>query len=161
MKILHHPTLLDCVRVCHCLPEDEVRQAEAFSGLPFDPEYVAAQAYAQPEPFKFCAVDDEGHAIAVGGYVEQRPGVYRSYMLVADGAWERDGRALTLGVKRVMRDMFKAGAHRLETFALANRHQAHRWYEVLGMRREGRLHCYGAGGEDAVIYAAVKRPPKE
>lgn len=152
-------TLLDCIKVCYDLPESEQQQITALGGGAFDPEREAVKLFNAPELFKFCAIVDAGQddtALAVGGYVPLRQGVYRSYMLATNKAWAEYGRQVTVTVRRIMREMLKEHAHRLETVALANRYDACKWYSSLGMRCEGTLAGYGVGGEDAVVYAITR-----
>lgn len=156
IQVYNNPLLLDFLRVCIKMPEHERRQIEAVSGQPYDVDSVAVGNFCAEGPKWVIKNDDD--PICIGGFVQQRPGVWRDFMLTTPEAWGKHWFAVTRISRRVMDAMLKSGeAHRLECVALADRpEQTFRWYATLGYNLEGRLYGYYANGADAVIYSRVK-----
>jgi hypothetical protein len=159
MQVYTDPFLLDFVKVACVLPEDERAQVEAMVGQPYDIDSVAVGNFMVPGP-KWVAKDD-GIPIAVGGFAQQRPGVWRDYMLTTSQAWERKyWFSVTRNCRRIMDSMMAGGAHRLECIVPATRvkqrPELESWYRVLGYRNEGTRRGYCANGDDAVAFVRLK-----
>lgn len=151
-----NPFLLDFLIVAERAPQDERDQLEAFTGQPYNAEGAAAGAWAQPGP-KWVFKTDKGQPLAVAGYVQERPGVWRDFMINTPESFGEHWFSVTRHAIRIMNAMFLSGqAHRLECVSLASRTKAHEWYGVLGMNFEGTMHGYCASGADAVLYARCK-----
>lgn len=148
------PTLLDTMIVCNGLPEDEIMQIQAFTGCQYDAEAFACESWSSRGP-KLAIVNEQNEALVVGGFIPQRPGVYRSWFLARGAAWER-GAEVTQVTHALVQSCLDSGAHRLETLCLASRAKAQRWYTRVGLQKESTLHKFGAGGEDAVLYVATR-----
>lgn len=153
IKLDTNPTLLDFIRVCDGLRADERVQIEASSGVPYDFEHVAATCYGLPGPKWIC--HDGGVPVAIIGYIMQRPGVWRDWMLSTDPAWKQPI-AMTRYCRFIMKSMIDAGAHRLECVSLANRPEAHKWYRSVGLKFEGILRAWGTKGEDAMSFIRLR-----
>lgn len=152
----NNPFILDFVIVADKLPQDERDQLEAFTGQKYDAESAAVGAFTAPGP-KWVIKTEDNRPICVGGYVYQRPGVWRDFMMNTPEAFGEHWFAVTRSVIRIMNSMFLSGqAHRLECIALASRTKAHDWYRILGLHKEGVLHGYAASGADAIIFARVQ-----
>jgi hypothetical protein len=137
------------------MPQDERDQLEAFTGQPYDVDAAAIGNFTVPGPKWVIKADDE--PIIVGGFVPQRPGVWRDSMLTTPEAWEKHWFQVTRLCRRAMDAMLKSGeAHRLECIALASREKSFKWYKLLGYNNEGRLHGYCANGADAMMFSRVK-----
>lgn len=159
ITVNQNPLLLDFVKVCILMPQDERDQLEAFTGEPFDIDGAAIGNYMVNGPKWVIRADNE--PIVVGGFALQRPGVYRDFMLTTPGAWEQNWFAVTRICRRIMDAMLNTKtAHRLEcvtpTARLAARPEVEKWYKVLNYHREGTLYGYLASGADAAIYSRVK-----
>lgn len=156
LSVYSNPFLLDFVKVCMQMPDDERQQIEAVSGQPYDVDSVAVANFSVPGP-KWVFKDENEEPVVVGGFVPQRPGVWRDFMLTTPQAWDKHGFSVTRNCRRAMDAMFKSGqAHRLECVALASRTKAFEWYRILGYNKEGVLHGYNADGSDAVIFSRVR-----
>lgn len=167
ITIYNNPTLLDFIKVCARMPEDERKQIEAFSGEHYDIDGAAIGNFMVPGP-KWVAVTNPGPdyvPIAVGGFAPQRNGVWRDFMLNTPDSFLAADRktifSMTRHCRRIMDAMFESGqAHRLECVVpaprLESRPELDRWYTILGYSREGRRYGYCADGSDAISYARVK-----
>jgi hypothetical protein len=151
------PLLLDFIKVCLNMPQDERDQLEAFTGEKFNIDGAAIGNFTVAGPKWVIKADDE--PICIGGFVPQRPGVYRDFMLTTPQAWDH-WFAVTRVARRAMDGMLKNGAHRLECVApaarLAYRPEIERWYSVLNYKKEAPLWRYCADGTDAVMFSRVK-----
>lgn len=153
------PLLLDFIKVCLNMPQDEREQLEAFTGETYDIDRAAIGNFTVPGPKWVIKSDEE--PICIGGFVPQRPGVYRDFMLTTAAAWEVHWFAVTRIARRAMDSMISSGmAHRLECIApmqrLADRPKIEAWYQTIGYTREAPLWKYCANGSDAVIFSRVK-----
>jgi hypothetical protein len=152
------PDILDVAMLCHGMRPDEIDQWLALSGLPhYDADQAGRAIIATLGPFASVLVDRERKPIVVGGFVEERRGVFQTWMVGTPDGWATYWREITRWSRRAMDAMFRDhGAHRIQTHALASRTAAHEWYERgLGMTREGTLRRYFANGADAVVYSKV------
>jgi RimJ/RimL family protein N-acetyltransferase len=150
---LVQPLLIDFVRICHELSDDERRQWVALSdGQPFDPEAMAIQLAAAAGP-RWALVQADGAPLVIGGFSYLRPGVWQDWLIGTPSAWETHWRAISKHCRRVIDRMLETEAHRIQCISLADRTRAHAWYRVLGYRQEGLLRGYGANGEDAIMFA--------
>jgi hypothetical protein len=101
------------------------------------------------------ATDDEGEPICIGGALHIRPGSC-ALLFYATDRFPEIGLPMTRFIKRrYFPQLEAAGYHRIEAITSASYPEMHKWLEVLGMKREGLLRAYGAGGEDFVQYAKV------
>jgi hypothetical protein len=158
INLYNNPFLLDFIKVCAQLPQDEREQLEAFTGYPYSVDGAAVGNFTVEGP-KW-VVKDGDEPICIAGFVPQRPGVYRDFMLNTPIVWEKHWRAVTRMTRRGMDAMFSSGmAHRLECIAPASRIAARpellRWYSVLGYNQEATLSGYCANGADAIIFSRV------
>lgn len=152
------PLLLDFIKVCINMPQDEREQLEAFTGEPYDIDRAAVGNYSVPGPKWVIKADDE--PIAIGGFVPQRPGVYRDFMLTTATAWKH-WFTVTRIARRAMDSMLMSKtAHRLECICpssrLEKRPEVARWYTHLQYHREGTLFGYCANGADAIMHSRVR-----
>jgi hypothetical protein len=153
--VYQNPGVVDFLMVCKRLPEDQVEQYEAFTGVTFDPQRVAAEASLQPGLSWVMTFDGEPEVIA--GYYEIRKGVWQDWLFSGSRAWEpAHWKAVTRRCRRGMDGMLLSSAHRLQCVSLASRIHAHRWYRTLGLELEGTLRGYGANGEDALMFSRLR-----
>lgn len=156
LAVYSNPQLLDFMRVCHSLPDDEKEQYEAFSGEAYDPDRAAAAFYLREGPRWVIAAGDE--PVVVAGFDQIRPGVWQDWLFSTPAAWTTHWRGVTKICRRAMDAMLQEAAHRLQCVSLASRIHAHRWYRPLGLKMEGTLHGYGVNGEDAYMFARLRDP---
>lgn len=157
MEIYTNPLLLDFIKVCINMPQDEREQLEAFTGQPYDIDGAALGNYTTLGPKWVAKIN--GEPVAIGGFVPQRPGVWRDFMLTTAAAWE-NWFPLTRASRRAMNAMFLSKqAHRLECIApvarLAARPEIEKWYKLLGYNKEATLYGYCANGADAILFSRV------
>lgn len=157
-EVVYQPLLGDFIQVCARMPADERAQLEAFTGQPYDIDGAAIGNFTAPGPKWGARVD--GVPVAIGGFVPQRPGVYRDFMLTTPEAWVT-GFQLTRVCRRLMDAMLLSpDVHRLECVApvarLSSRPEIQRWYRVLGYEPEATLRRYCADQGDAVMFSRVK-----
>jgi RimJ/RimL family protein N-acetyltransferase len=158
IQVYNNPFLLDYIKVCAAMPQDEREQLEAFTGEPYSIDGAAVGNFSVPGPKWVIKLDDE--PIAVGGFVPQRLGVWRDFMLTTPTAWQH-WFAVTRICRRAMDAMFASGqAHRLECIVpaarIASRIELVKWYKILGYNKEALHYGYCANGADAVSFSRVK-----
>lgn len=158
LQLIDNPILLDFIRVVLQMPEDQRRHFTTMTGQPYDVDGLAIGNYTVPGPKWSIRLDNE--PIAAGGFVPQRPGVYRDYFLSTPRAFEPDLYfRVTRICRRLMDGMMAGDARRLECIVPASRvsPQLHKWYSALGYHQEAVHEAYCADGSDALCYARVKR----
>ena len=152
-----NPFLLDFLIVADQLPDEQRANIKALSGEPYTVDGAAIGSFTTQGP-KWVLKTEDHRPIAVGGYVYQRKGVWRDFMLSTSEAWSPENWfTVSRHVRRAMDAMLKSGqAHRLECVTTASRTKAIEWYRILDYHKEGVLHGFCANGADAVIYARCK-----
>jgi hypothetical protein len=138
--------------VCSNLIEDECRQIEAFTGKQYNIDAALLSTLTFNGP-KWSILHND-RAVVVGGCIPHRPGVYQSWFLSTPAAWQ-PGIGVTGITRRVVVDMLKNGARRVETVCLADRALTRQWYEKVGLRFEATHEQYGVRGETAAVYVAT------
>ena len=152
IEVFTNPFLLDFVKVCINLPADEREQLEEFTGHPYDVDGAAVGNYSVPGPKWVLKVG--GEPLAVGGFVPERPGVWRDFMLTTPTLWEKHWFEATRVCRRVMDAMLLSGqAHRLECITPLSRERVFRWYTILRYKQEAVMPMYTVSGKDAVLFA--------
>jgi hypothetical protein len=136
---------------------DDRDQVERFTGAPYRQESMAYWAYGLAGP-KWCGAREDGQAVAAGGFVPVRPGVFQTWFVATDEAWGEYTVEVTRICALVLENMLAQGAHRIETYVLASRRAARLWYTRIGLKREAALPGYGSKGETALLYTAVRLP---
>lgn len=150
---LTSPVLDDYAYIARRMRADEVAQYEAFTGRPYLADACALAAANTYGP-AYLYLDEDGRPALIGGFDPIRPGVYEGWHMATADSWAKHWFAFTRRSRRLMADLFAAGAHRIQTCALASRTQAHYWYvDALGMKCEGVLSRYCADGSDAVMFS--------
>lgn len=169
IKVFTNPFLVDFIQVAARMPDDERSQIEAMTGVKYDIDGAAVGNFIVPGPkwvVKFGENEEafeNGTAVplVVGGFVQQRPGVWRDFMLTTPEAWTDHWFTVTRVCRRAMTAMLRSGqAHRLECIVPAVRVQSRpeleKWYSVLGYNNEGLRYGYCANGADAIAFSRVK-----
>lgn len=154
-------TIDDALAVCRNLPLDDRQVAEAMSGEPYNPADVALAAMFYQGLHWSVLSDRDGELLAVGGFIRQRPGVFRTWLYATGQAWTSCGADLTTIVRDTIRRVLDEKlAHRIETVTLASKSLTRDWYGKIGLTYEATLRGFCATGEDAVMYVAVRDPEK-
>jgi hypothetical protein len=147
-------TLAGAILVCGALPEAERDLYARIHGRDFDADAVAAHTYAAPGmKWVFAA---GRNPVAVGGFGPVTPGTFRTWFYGTGECWEH-GSGITEAVGGLIREALKL-AHRIETVTLADQEKARAWYPRIGLTYESTLRGYGANGEAAVMYSALRDP---
>lgn len=146
----------DMLHVCCDMREDDWEQIVKLGGQRNIDE-VASQGYQLPGP-KWAYTDMEGKkTLLCGGFIPMRAGVYASWFLATNYAWENHARDLTLEAIDRKAYMFDGGAHRIETLCLSSRIEAHVWYKKVGSNFESTLKGYCIDGSDAAMFVETRR----
>lgn len=168
VRCYNQPWMTDFIQVCAQMPEDERAQVEAMTGEKYDIDSAAVGNFTAPGPKWVIKVAEDEESfivgnstpIIIGGFVPQRPGVYRDFLLTTPLAWEKYGFQVTRICRRIMDAVLMTHAHRLECIVPAARVESRpelaKWYRILGYTQEGRHHGYCASGADAISFARVK-----
>jgi hypothetical protein len=156
IHIYTQPTLWDFIRVVCQMPQNERDNFEALTGEKYNVDSIAVGNFTVLGPKWVIKADDE--PICIGGFVPQRPGVWRDFMINTPAAWEKHWFPVTRICRRAMTAMFASKqAHRLECVSLAARDaRIFRWYETLGYNLEATLYGYCASGADALLFSKVR-----
>lgn len=135
-------------------PDKQVHKA--LTGHEWDADAVAAQTAAYYGP-AWVAVDENQVPRAAGGFIQQRPGVFRSWFLSDRFCWLHCLEGITELATRVIAEMVaEEDVHLVETWTLAAHTKTRDWYARIGLSHEATLHGFGASREDVVIYVARK-----
>lgn len=156
--ILVDSSLVDILVVSKALPKDEIEQILAFGGAP-DPERIA-MTIMQSATWKWSLVVEEtGEPLAVGGYVQTGPTIYRSFFLANPRLWDEFGADATEIVADTLGKIKEQFENvRLETYCLSTRRrEVPEWYEKIGLTYDCTLQGFGVNGEDALLYSTVKK----
>ena len=150
---------LDAIRVCLAATQEQQEHFTTMTGQPWDIDGVAIGCFQSPGPKWSIHIDNV--PVAVGGFAEQRPGVYRDWFIFAPAAFEKaNWLRVTRICRKLMDSVLKAGAHRLECLVpvgrVESRPQLDHWYRILGYNKEALLYGYCANGADAYCYSRVK-----
>jgi hypothetical protein len=153
---LVNPTLMDLLALCYDAREDEKIQYEALIGRWHYED--AALAFYQCGGRKFGLMNDEKVVVCAGGWEEQIPGVWQSWMVGTEDFWKKYWRSITKHSRRIMEQMLEQDdVRRLQTSALASRTEACEWYmRGLKMKYEGTCERFGFNGEDMDVFVRLK-----
>jgi hypothetical protein len=158
IEVYTDPLLLDFVKVCINMPQDEREQLEAFTGETYDIDRAAIGNFTVAGPKWVIKANDE--PICIGGFVPQRPGVYRDFMLTTPEAWKHWFAVTRVACRAMNAMLLSKTAHRLECICpasrLEKRPEVEKWYSVIRYNKEATLHGYCANGADAVMFSRVQ-----
>jgi len=159
---LERLTLRDLIVLCAEMRPDEIDQFKALTGADeFDFEAAAAGMFNTPG-IKFLLTNGDGKMLVAGGFEQVRPRVWHSWMTGTMGAWGDHWRSITEASRFVMDCLFEDGAQRVETYALADRKAACKWYEAgLRMKLDGVMPNYAADGRDVAVYSRTIQQIRE
>lgn len=103
------------------------------------------EAYGE-HPAALCFFADE-EPVGVGALIEGRPNVTTLLFFATD-----EFRAVALGIARFTKHRLfpryrDDGIHRIEAISIDGHDDAHRWIEMVGLKREAVIPGYGKNGE--------------
>lgn len=155
---LERASLCDLIELCAQMRQDERDQYVALTGATgFDFERAANAMYNTPG-HRFLLVSGSDERLAVGGFEDVRPGVWRSWLVGTPNAWEKHWRSITEASRYVAECLFEDGAHRIEDYMLAERKDAGLWCKNgLGMQLDGIMPNYAADGRDVAVYSRTRK----
>lgn len=145
--------LSGALHVCLSLPANERALYERIHGHSYNACDMAAWAHGVAG-MKWL-VEAHEVPVAIGGFVPVTPGTFRTWFYATQHGWAEHGFELTELVGGVIREALKL-AHRVETVTLADQEKARAWYPRIGLHYESTLRGYGANGEAAVMYVALR-----
>lgn len=88
-----------------------------------------------------------GNPVAVGAMIEGRPNVM-TLMFFATDTLADIALPLTRFIRSTVFPRYRdEGAHRIECISIDGYEEAHRWIEILGLKREAEFPAYGKNGE--------------
>jgi hypothetical protein len=141
--------------ILSAMPENEKKLFQVVTGEDFNAENMLVALAELPGTHHI--VWNGETPVAVGGFIPQRKGVFRTWFIAPDATWATVGREMTELCSEMLKNMLEDGlAHRIETVTLADREEARAWYERIGLTYESTQRGYGSDGEDTVMYVAVR-----
>jgi len=147
----------DTVMLARDMRADEKDQFCAVMGLTEYDADLAARVFIGFTGPSYCLVDGDGTPLVIAGFEQVRPKVWQAWMAGTPNAWRTQWKRITRECKRIGDALLASGdANRLQILALPERTAAHRWYEALGYRLEGRREQFFADGRDAVCYVKTR-----
>lgn len=156
VTVHQNPKLLDYIDVASRITDSERDQWEAFTGQAYDVDSVAIAAFTWAGPKWSLHLGDR--PLAVGGFLPVSRGVWQEWMISTDECWsDANWKQATRHCRAAFDAMLKTEAHRLQCVSLASRIQVHKWYRLLGLQFEHRIHAYGADGEDALVFYRLRK----
>jgi len=135
--------------------QNELKHFELLNGPPVDERFVCQLAQYSTANVALVAAKDPGRALVVAGFIPQRPGVLRTWMLATDEAWRNYGSELTTYTEVGIGVQLQK-AHRIETICLDSHEQAKAWYPALGLKQEATLAKYCSDGSDAALFVRLR-----
>lgn len=102
-------------------------------------------------------VGEDSVAVACGGVVRERRGVYTLWGYCTDALTRRDWLTVASKVRLIIATLMAEGAHRIQALAAADSAAAVKYLMHLGLKQDmNRLVAYGPDGEDYVLLAHIK-----
>ncbi len=138
--------------LCARARPDEIDQFEALTGTKYNPE-AAAVGFWSSGPWSIAVAHPSGEPAAAGGYEEVSPGLWQSWMVGTEKGWDEMWIDIHRATRFLTEKLVDSGVvRRLQTTALAERTEARRWYERLGLHHEGTMRGMAYDGRDVVMY---------
>lgn len=145
--ITEAPTLAAVRHVAEHMRKADVREflAVSFAETRAELADLLVERYAAHRSV-ICFFDDE-EPVGVGALIEGRPNVTTLLFFATDRF-----ASVALGIARFTKHRLfpryrEAGVHRIEAVSIEGHDSAHRWIEMVGLKREAVLPGYGKNGE--------------
>lgn len=98
---------------------------------------------------------DGSGPVAIGAMIEARPNVITLFFFATDN-FPIVAVAMTRFIRQRLFPRYRAaGVHRIECVSIEGHDDAHRWIEILGLRREATMPGFGRDGETFFQFAWV------
>lgn len=158
--LIREATLLDVIGVVSQMGltvrgQNELKQMRLLSDE-YTADQLAAQNWGQSRfVYAMTTIESPGRALAVAGFIPQRAGVLRTWMLATDEAWDYHGGDTTAYTAQGLKNALES-AHRIEAICLDSHSQAQRWYARIGLRKETTLTRYCTDGSDAALFVITR-----
>jgi hypothetical protein len=150
------PGYLSVRHVAENMREGDAREFLAVSPAKDRAELVdrlVARYGEAPDAFGF--YDEDRNPIAIGAMVQHRPNVVTLAFFATDD-FPRIAADLAKFARRSLFPAYqKRGVHRIECISIEGYEAAHRWIEMLGLKREAVMPGYGRDGETYIQFAWV------
>lgn len=158
--ILREATLLDTLGVMSEMQTTARGQSELKQACLLDGDYTNEQLAVRlwgcsQAAFAMSVFDQPGRALIVAGFIPQRKGVLRTWMMATDEAWAHYGADVTAYTAKGLQNALDS-AHRIEAICLNSHEQAHRWYAKIGLQKEATLTRYCTDGSDAAMFVLTR-----
>ncbi len=152
-------TLLDMLSVSYAMNSTErgKRELEGFqllTGVPVNDHFLAQLSQVSFYTVALVTKENPGRALVVAGFLPQRPGVLRTWMLPTDEAW-RYGSELTAYTAAGINARLEEN-HRIETICPDSHVAAKAWYPKIGLKQESTLAKYCSDGSDAALFVRLR-----
>jgi len=158
--LLREATLLDVLGVISQMNltprgQNELKQMRLLSDE-YTSDQLASQNWSQSRfVYAMTTVQQPGRALCVAGFIPQRSGVLRTWMMATDEAWDYYGGDVTAYTAQGLKNALET-AHRIEAICLNSHSQAHRWYARIGLQKETTLTRYCTDGSDAALFVITR-----
>ena len=151
------PNMMDLLKLCSRPRKDDVDQYIELSGKQWDVDEVANDLYSRIG-LKFVLLDDDNEPLVAFGLDEILPGVWQTWMIGSQGAWDKHWRAITRNCRKIMNGLMEnERVRRIQTIALVSRVETCKWYERgLKMSQESIAKGFGVTGQDIVCYVRLR-----
>ncbi len=154
-------TLLDLLSVVGSMGTTERGKMELhgfslIAGAPMEDRFLCQLAQFSVGTVALVAKENPGRALVVAGFIPQRPGVLRTWMLPTDEVWRRYGNELTVYTEAGIATQLEKNAHRIETVCPDSHVAAKAWYPKLGLKQESTLAKFCSDGSDAALFVRLR-----
>jgi hypothetical protein len=160
LSFVRPATLLDMLGVATAMRQtlrgqNELKTWEIINGPVVDERFIAQLFSFSQNAVALVPKENPGRAMVCAGFLPQRPGVLRTWMLATDEAWRGYATELTTYTKLGIVNQL-AGAHRIETWCPDSHTAAKAWYPSVGLKQEATLAKYCSDGSDAAVFVALR-----
>lgn len=126
------------------------------TGSPVDDRFVSQLGQYSMSTVALVEQKLQNVALVVAGFIQQRPGVLRTWMLATAPAWREHGAELTRYTALGIAAQLDYGARRIETICPDSHTAAKAWYPRLGLKQESTLAKYCTDGSDAALFVRLR-----
>jgi len=149
-------TLSDCTYVCSRMREDDYQET---SSLTFDKTREAiAKTIINQFGESYTILNSNNEPVLIGGTYYDNPKVATIWLLATDKISKKDWWVTTKFIKGLIERMLEDGtAGRIQALSIGWRDVAHKWLQLIGLKKEGHLKGFSEqDGHDVLIFGKVK-----
>jgi len=103
----------------------------------------------------YVCVADDGEPVAVAGITVCSPGVGQAWMWGTQRVKEVGLQVTRASIKQCKSEL-DGTLRRIQASTVSYHHDAHKWLEMVGFEREGRLRRFGRTGADFYMYSMIR-----